>query len=120
MVVTFLIAAGMLTSAIITNNDVKMYILIFFAVGSGLGLLRVFVNSSIKRMKGKGWLTKVLFFAGLLGIGLPFQAWFRNNVLFSMDSAYLARSIISMVLGVFFMTTFFSYMTKKRKVKSVQ
>lgn len=120
MSVTFLIAVGMITKAFIMNDDVKMYLLIFFAVGSGLGLLRLFVNNSIKKMKGKGWKSKVLFFTVLLGLGLPFQSWFRNNVIFSMDSAYLTSSIITMVLGILFMSTFFSYMSKKRKLKSVQ
>lgn len=40
-------------------------------------------------MKGKGWTSKVLFFDVLLGLGLPFQSWFRNNILLSTDSSYL-------------------------------
>ena len=70
MVVTFLIAVGMIAKAFILNEDVKVFLLIFFAVGAGLGLLRLFVNSSIKKMKGKGWKSKVLFFGVLLGLGL--------------------------------------------------
>ena len=120
MSATLLIAVGLITKAFIMNDDVKMYLLIFFAVGSGLGLLRLFVNSCIKKMKGKGWKSKVLFFAVLLGLGLPFQSWFRKNVIFSMDSAYLMSSVITMVLGILFMSSFFSYMTKKRKLKSAQ
>jgi len=118
MLISLLIAVGMMAWAFILNEDVKVYLPIFFAVGLGLALLRVFVNSSIKKMKGKSWITKVVFFAVLLGFGLPFQSWFRNKVLFSMDSEYLIPSIIIMVLGVLFMTPFFSYMMNKLKRKS--
>jgi len=119
MMVTFLIAVGMIVKAFVLNEDVKVFLLIFFAVGTGLGLLRLFVNNSIKKMKGKGWKTKVLFFSVLLGLGLPFQSWFRNDVLLSMNPSYLTSSLIIMVVGLLFMTTFFSYITKKLNVKSV-
>ena len=119
MGITFLIAVGMIAKAFILNEDVKGFLLIFFAVGMGLGLLRLFVNSSIKKMRGKGWKSKVLFFGVLLGLGLPFQSWFRNNVLLTIDSAYLMSSMIIMVVGVLFMTTCFSYITNKINMKSV-
>lgn len=73
MLVSLFSAVAMMASAFILNKDVKVYLPIFFAVGLGLALLRVFVNSSIKKMKGKSWLTKVVFFAVLLGLGLPFN-----------------------------------------------
>lgn len=117
MLVSLFSAVAMMASAFILNKDVKVYLPIFFAVGLGSALLRVFVNSSIKKMKGKSWLTKVVFFAVQLGLGLPFQSWFRNKVLFSMDSEYLMASIIVMVLGVVFMTPFFSYMMNKLRSK---
>ena len=123
MIVTLLIAVGMIAKAFILNEDVKVFLLIFFAVGVGLGLLRLFVNNSIKKMKGKDWKSKVLFFAVLLGLGLPFQSWFRNNVLFSMDSEYLTSSITMMVVGVLFMTIFFGYakeILEKRPLKKVE
>lgn len=119
MMITFLIAVGMIAKAFILNEAVKVFLLIFFAVGTGLGLLRLFVNSSIKKMKGKGWKTKVLFFSVLLGLGLPFQSWFRNDVLLSMNPSYLTSSLIIMVVGVLFMTTFFGYITKKINVRSI-
>ena len=119
MGITFLIAVGMIAKAFILNEDVKGFLLIFFAVGMGLGLLRLFVNSSIKKMRGKGWKSKVLFFGVLLGLGLPFQSWFRNNVLLTIDSAYLMSSMIIMVVGVLFMTTCFGYITNKINMKSV-
>ena len=113
MGVSFLIAVGMISKAFILNEEAKIFLLIFFVVGLGLALLRMFVNSSIKKMKGKGWKSKVLFFTVLLGLGLPFQSWFRNNVLLSVDSAYLLSSIIMMIVGMLFMTTFFGYLTNK-------
>jgi hypothetical protein len=119
MGVTFLITVGMIAKAFILNEAVQGFLLIFFAVGIGLGLLRLFVNSSIKKTRGKGWKSKILFFGVLLGLGLPFQSWFRNNVLLTIDSAYLMSSIIIMVVGVLFMTTCFGYITNKINTKSV-
>ena len=55
-------------------------------------------------MKGKSVLTKVLFFAVLLGIGPPFQSWFRTNVMFAMDPEVMPRSIAMMVMGVISLT----------------
>jgi len=117
MILTFLIASGMISKAFILNEDIKLYLVIFFVVGIGLGLLRLFVNSSIKKMKGKNWKVKVLFFGVLLGFGLPFQSWFRNEVLFSMNSAYLTSSIIMLVLGVIFLTTFFGFIVNRMQPK---
>lgn len=113
MIITFIIAIGMIVQAFMLNKDVKIYLVIFFMIGTGLGLLRLFINNSIKKMKGKNWKVKGLFFAVLLSLGLPFQSWFRNEVLLSMDSAYLMSSIIIMVLGVLFISTFFSYVKNK-------
>ncbi|AWK52280.1 MFS transporter permease [Clostridium beijerinckii] len=105
----FLIALGAISKSFISNESIKLFLLVFFIVGCGLGLLRIFVNNSIKKMKGKGWKSKVLFFAVLLGVGLPFQTWFRTKVLFSMNSEYLPGSIFIMVTGIIFMTTFFGF-----------
>ncbi|MGH2318743.1 hypothetical protein ACRC6Q_13295 [Planococcus sp. SE5232] len=63
---------------------------------------------------------KVLFFAVLLGFGLPFQSGFRNEVLFSMDSAFLAGSITMLVIGMLFMTTFFGYAVNKFHVRNAE
>lgn len=117
MIATFLIASGIISKAFILNEDIKLFLVIFFAIGIGLGLLRLFVNSSIKKMKGKSWKVKVLFFSVLLGFGLPFQAWFRNEVLLSMNSAYLTNSIIMLVLGVIFLTTFFGLIVNRLQPK---
>lgn len=113
MWITLLIASVVLVKTFLLNEDIKLFLLIFFAIGLALALLRLFVNNSIKKMKGKDWKTKALFFAVLLGFGLPFQSWFRNEVLFSMDSAFLAGSIGMLIVGMLFMTTFFGYAVNK-------
>mgnify|MGYP003463021421 CR=1 FL=1 len=119
MVLTFIIAGIMIGKAFIASNDIKYFLLVFFAVGCGLALLRLFVNRSIKKMKGKSWTVKILFFTVLLGFGLPFQSWFRTEVLFSMDRAYLSRSIFILVMGVVFMTTFFRFIVDKTYSKQL-
>ncbi len=113
MWIMLLIAAVMLSKAFVLNEDIKMFLLIFFGIGSALAFLRLFVNNSIKKMKGKNWKVKVLFFAVLLGFGLPFQSWFRKEVLFSMDSTYLAGSISMLAVGMVFMTLFVGYAKNK-------
>jgi len=114
MIAASIAALFMILKAFLLNEDIKFFLLTFFAIGTGLALLRLFVNNSIKKMKGKSIRTKILFFAVLLGFGLPFQAWFRKNVLFSMDSSYLVETIAIMVIGLIFMTTFFGFVSEKR------
>ena len=117
MISTFLIALGLISKAFILNEGMKVFLIIFFCVGCCVGLLRLFVNSQIKKMKGKSLGRKVLFFAILLGIGLPFQNWFRVNVLFSMDKSYLPWTITMMVLGAVFITFFFGFIKAKLSKK---
>lgn len=118
MLISLAAALTLLGKAFILGEEIKMYLLVFFAIGNALALLRLFVNNSIRKMKGKSWKVKVSFFAVLLGLGLPFQSWFRNAVLFNMDSAYLLGSISIMVLGMVFMTFFFGFMKKKLTTKN--
>lgn len=106
MLSMFLIMLGVVFKAFILNEGVQIFLLIFFIVGCGLGLLRLFVNNSIKKLKGKSLKKKVLFFAVLLSVGLPFQTWFRTKVLLSMNSEHLPGCIFMLVTGVIFMTTF--------------
>lgn len=113
IIISLTAALALLGKAFLMGEEIKIYLLVFFAIGNGLALLRLFVNNSIKKMKGKNWKVKVAFFTVLLGLGLPFQSWFRNAVLFNMDSAYLLGSISIMVLGMVFMTFFFGFMKKK-------
>ncbi|MGX6962159.1 hypothetical protein [Vagococcus xieshaowenii] len=94
----------LLIQALYAGSAARLFLPIFFAVGLGLGLLRLFVNHNIKKMKGKSIMTKILFFAVLLGVGLPFQSWFRTNVMFAMDPEVMPRSIAMMVMGVVSLT----------------
>ncbi len=113
MICTFLFALGLITKAFILNESIKMFLVIFFGVGCAVGLLRLFVNYNIKKMKGKSLARKITFFAILLGIGLPFQNWFRVNVLFSMERSYLPWTISMMVCGAVFMTIFYGFIKSK-------
>lgn len=113
MICTFLFALGLITKAFILNESIKVFLVIFFGVGCAVGLLRLFVNYNIKKMKGKSLARKIIFFAILLGIGLPFQNWFRVNVLFSMERSYLPWTISMMVCGAVFMTIFYGFIKDK-------
>ena len=59
---SLIIALGLVIAAVITSDDIVSYLMIFFGVGLGLALLRLVVNSAIKKMKGKSIWTKLLFF----------------------------------------------------------
>ena len=113
MIFTFLIALVLISKAFILNESIKLFLVIFFFVGCGLGILRIFVNNQIKKMKGKKLSRKILFFAILLGIGLPFQSWFRVNVMFSMDKSFMPWTILMMVTGAIFITTFIGFIKDK-------
>ncbi|WP_414048970.1 hypothetical protein [Macrococcus animalis] len=95
-----IIAVTVLGYALITNHPGKTIMLIFFALGFCLAFLRLFVNNSIKKMKGKHIGIKLLFFSTLLGIGLPIQNWFRTNILFKIEQDYLTYCIILLVSGM--------------------
>ena len=114
---SFLLSLTLVIQALIAGSEARIFLPVFFVVGTGLGLLRIVVNNSIKKMKGKSFIVKFAFFAVLLGIGIPFQSWFRVNVLFAMDSAILPRSIGILVLGVSFLTFLFSFLKKKKQVQ---
>ncbi|MGB3101614.1 MAG: MFS transporter permease, partial [Psychrobacillus psychrotolerans] len=59
----------MIGKSFILNESVKYYLVIFMFVGLGLALLRIGVNTAIKKIKGKHISIKILFFAVLLGLG---------------------------------------------------
>lgn len=105
----FLIALGLISKAFLLNESIKLFLVIFFFVGCGVGSLRIFVNSQIKKMKGKSLIRKILFFAVLLSIGLPFQNWFRVNVIMTMNRAFMPWNISIMVTGAIFITTFWGF-----------
>lgn len=117
---SLIITIGLILAAVITNDDIVSYLMIFFCVGLGLALLRLLVNSAIKKMKGKSIWTKLLFFAVLLGFGLPFQYWFRKDVIFAMDSDYILRCIVITVMGVIFMTFLFGMLLAKKRQTQVE
>ncbi|QGM29242.1 MFS transporter permease [Bacillus sp. N3536] len=117
---SLIITIGLILAAVITNDDIVSYLMIFFCVGLGLALLRLLVNSAIKKMKGKSIWTKLLFFAVLLGFGLPFQNWFRKDVIFAMDSDYILRCILITVMGVIFMTFLFGMLLAKKRQTQVE
>ncbi|MBD7945605.1 MFS transporter permease [Psychrobacillus sp. Sa2BUA9] len=117
---SLIIAIGLILAAVITNDDIVSYLMIFFCVGLGLALLRLLVNSAIKKMKGKSIWTKLLFFTVLLGFGLPFQNWFRKDVIFAMDSDYILRCIVITVMGVIFMTFLFGMLFSKKRQTQVE
>ncbi|MBQ0140697.1 MAG: hypothetical protein KBT36_15590 [Kurthia sp.] len=64
-------------------------------------------------MKGKPIFVKVAFFAVLLGLGLPFQNWFRTEVIFSMSKAFIIPSITIMVANVVCVTILYDVIGKK-------
>ena len=117
MICAFLYAIGLISKAFILNESIKTYLVIFFFVGCGVGLLRLFVNSQIKKMKGKSLGRKILFFAILLGIGLPFQTWFRVNIIMTMNKSFIPWTITMMVLGAVFITFFFGFIKTKLSKK---
>ena len=49
MGVTLLIAVGMIAKAFILNEDAKVFLLIFFAVGAGLGYYDYSLTARLKR-----------------------------------------------------------------------
>ncbi|MER2009743.1 MAG: MFS transporter permease [Psychrobacillus sp.] len=117
---SLIIALGLVIAALVTGDDIVTYLMIFFCVGLGLALLRLVVNGAIKKMKGKSIWTKLLFFAVLLGFGLPFQNWFRKDVIFAMDSDYIVRCIIITVMGIIFMTFLFGMLFNKKSQPAVE
>ena len=113
--VSLIASLTLLIQALYAGSAARLFLPIFFTVGLGLGLLRLFVNHNIKKMKGKSLITKIVFFAVLLGIGLPFQSWFRTNVMFAMDPEVMPRSIAMMVMGVVSLTVW----TMKAKKQTI-
>lgn len=103
--------------AFIFNDAVKFYLLIFVAVGLGLALLRLGVNGAIKKMRGKHIGFKILFFIILLGFGLPFQNWFRKDVIFAMDGSFIVPCIITTVASVIFFTIIYGHVYEKVRVR---
>ena len=98
------IIIAMISKAFILDEAVKGYLVTFFFVGAGLAMLRLFINGVIGKMKGKHIGVKIGFFAALLSVGVPFQSWFRTDVLFAMSKTFIVPSVIVMVSSVVLMT----------------
>lgn len=106
----------MIGKAFILDEAVKGYLITFFIIGSGLAILRLFINGMIRKMKGKQIGVKIAFFAGLLSVGLPFQNWFRTDVLFAMSKNFIVPSVIVMVSSVVFMTVVYGVIYERVRV----
>lgn len=113
MVVAAAILIIMIGKAFIFDEAVKDYLVTFFFVGSGLAMLRLFINWMIGKMKGKHIGVKIAFFAGLLSVGLPFQNWFRTDVIFAMSKSFMIPSIIVLVASVILMTIVYGVMKEQ-------
>ena len=113
MAIASIIIVGLVGKAFILDESVKSYLVTFFFVGAGLALLRLFINAMIRKMKGKPIVVKVGFFAALLGLGVPFQSWFRTEVIFSMSKAFIVPSISVMVASVVLMTIVYGIIGKR-------
>ncbi len=113
MAIASVIIVGLVGKAFILDESVKSYLVTFFFVGAGLALLRLFINTMIRKMKGKPIVIKVGFFAALLGLGVPFQSWFRTEVIFSMSKAFIVPSISVMVASVVLMTIVYGIIGKR-------
>ncbi|MEL4026720.1 MFS transporter permease [Lysinibacillus endophyticus] len=106
----------MIGKAFILDEAVKGYLVTFFFVGAGLAMLRLFINGMISKMKGKHIGVKIIFFAGLLSVGLPFQNWFRTEVIFAMSKTFIIPSVIVMVASVVLMTVVYGVIYERIRV----
>ncbi|MEK4081463.1 MFS transporter permease [Solibacillus silvestris] len=120
MAIASIILIGFLGKALILDEAVKGYLVTFFFVGSGLALLRLMINAMIGKMKGKHILVKIGFFAVLLGLGIPFQSWFRTEVIFSMSKAFIVPSISVMVASVVLMTIVYGIIGKRIQAARIE
>lgn len=116
MTISLAILGFMVGKAFILDEGVKTYLIIFSFVGLGLAMLRLFVNGMIKKMKGKHIGVKLLFFAVLLGFGIPFQNWFRKDILLAMSRDYLIPCIIVTVASMVFMTVLYGVIYQRKRV----
>ena len=104
MVIASALIIALVGKSVLLQEGSTSYFIAFFFVGAGLAGLRLFINMMIGKMKGKPVVLKVGFFAALLSVGLPFQNWFRKEVILSMDSTVMLPSIAILVSSVVLMT----------------
>ena len=120
MLIASALMIGVIGKAIILDEAVMSYLFTFLFVGAGLALLRLFINAMIGKMKGKNIFVKIGFFAALLSVGIPFQSWFRTEVIFSMNKAFMVPSITVMVASVVFMTIVYEIVGKRIQAARIQ
>ena len=116
MVITGAIIIALMSKAFIFDEAVKGYLVVFFFVGAGLAALRLFINGMIKKMNGKHIGLKLGFFAALLSVGLPFQSWFRTDVILVMSKTYIIPSVVVMAASVVLMTVVYGVIYQRVRV----
>ena len=120
MLIASAIIIGFIGKALFLGEAATSYLFTFFFVGAGLAYLRLFINAMIAKMKGKYIIVKIGFFAALFGVGIPFQSWFRTEVIFSMNKAFMVPSITVMVASVVLMTIVYGIVGKRIRTARMQ
>lgn len=120
MAVSSAVIVRLVGKAVVLEEAVLSYLMTFFFVGAGLAGLRLFINAMIGKMKGKNIFVKIGFFAGLLSVGLPFQNWFRTEVIFAMDKAFMVPSITVLASSVVLMTIVYGIIINKVKLPQLE
>ncbi|MBS7346045.1 MAG: MFS transporter permease [Caryophanon sp.] len=116
MMSSLAVIVAMMAKAFIVDEAVKGYLVVFFFVGAGLAALRLFINGMIRKMKGKHIGVKIGFFAALLSVGLPFQNWFRTDVLLAMSHSFIVPSIVVLVASVVLMTVVYGVVYERVRI----
>lgn len=116
MAIAGAIIVALMSKAFIFDEAVKGYLVVFFFVGAGLAALRLFINGMIKKMKGEHIGMKIGFFAALLSVGLPFQNWFRTDVILAMSKTYIIPSVVVMAASVVLMTVVYGVIYQRVRV----
>lgn len=116
LVIAATVIVGMIGKAFVLDEGVKTYLMTFFFVGAGLALVRLGINAMMAKMKGKPVIVKIGFFGALLSVGLPFQNWFRTDVLFAMNQSFIVPSVTVMVASVVMMTIVYGIVHKQLQV----
>lgn len=116
LVIAATVIAVMIGKAFALDEGVKTYLVTFFFVGAGLALVRLAINAMMAKMKGKLVIVKIGFFGALLSVGLPFQNWFRTDVLFAMNQSFIVPSVIVMVASVVMMTIVYGIAQKQIQI----
>lgn len=116
MSISLAVIVAMIGKAFLLEEAVRGYLIVFFFVGAGLAALRLFINGMIRKMKGKHIGLKIGFFAALLSVGLPFQNWFRTDVILAMSKTFIVPSVVVMVASVVLMTVVYGVVYERVRV----